>query len=53
VQDFFFDRDFMLRRHDYSVDVAGGFAAAQHVYEYLEADGVKLPTKPRLHARGG
>ncbi len=52
VQDFFFDRDFMLRRHDYSVDVAGGFAAAQHVYEYVEADGLKLPSKRRAFMRG-
>ena len=29
VQDFFFGEDMMLRRHDYSVNVAGGFPAAQ------------------------
>ena len=29
VQDFFFGDDLMLRRHDYQVNVAGGFAAAQ------------------------
>jgi hypothetical protein len=28
-QDFFFDEDLMLRRHDYNVNIAGGFAAAQ------------------------
>src|ERR1700757_3263842 len=28
VQDFFFGEDLLLRRHDYSVDIAGGFAAA-------------------------
>jgi hypothetical protein len=28
VQDFFFGDDFLLRRHDYSVDVAGSFDAA-------------------------
>jgi hypothetical protein len=47
VQDFFFDRDFMLRRHDYRVDVAGRFAAAQYVYDYTEADGIRLPTRRR------
>jgi hypothetical protein len=28
IQDFFFGEDLMLRRHDYSVNIAGGFAAA-------------------------
>jgi len=28
VQDFFFGEDLMLRRHNYSVNVAGGFIAA-------------------------
>src|SRR5262245_65859280 len=29
IQDFFFDEKFELRRHDYSVNIAGGFPAAQ------------------------
>jgi hypothetical protein len=52
VQDFFFDRSFQLRRHDYNVDVAGGFAAAQYVYDYTEADGIWLPTRRRAFRRG-
>ncbi len=52
IQDFFFDRDFLLRRHDYSVDVAGGIAAAQHVYDYAEVGGLHLPTKRRAFRRG-
>src|SRR5712692_7220348 len=52
VQNFFFNRDFLLRRHDYSVDVAGGFAAAQHVYDYAEVGGLRLPTKRRAFRRG-
>ncbi len=52
IQDFFFGEDLMLRRHDYSVDVAGGFPAAQHVYDYVEADGFRLPTKRRAFMRG-
>ena len=52
IQDFFFDRDFMLRRHDYSVDVAGGFAAAQLVYDYTDVQGLRLPTKRRAYQRG-
>ena len=28
VQDFYFGPDFLLRRHDYNVDIAGAFPAA-------------------------
>lgn len=52
IQDFFFGEDFLLRRHDYNVDVAGGFDAAQHVFNYIEADGIKLPSKRLAYTRG-
>jgi hypothetical protein len=52
VQDFFFDESLMLRRHDYSVNIAGGFAAAQLTSDYVEANGVRLPTKRRAYTRG-
>ena len=42
----------MLRRHDYSVNIAGGFAAAQLTSDYVEANGIRLPTKRRAYARG-
>jgi len=52
VQDFFFGDDLLLRRHDYHVDVAGGFAAVQRVYDYRETNGIRYPTKRRVFARG-
>src|SRR5262245_16648027 len=51
IQDFFFGEDLLLRRHDYNLDVAGGFAAAQLISDYTEANGIKLPTKRRAFAR--
>lgn len=51
VQDFYFGDDLLLRRHDYNVDVAGGFAAAQLVYDYIIADGIRLPSKRRAYIR--
>ena len=48
-QEFYFGSDFLLRRHDYRVDVAGGFAAIQYVYDLVEADGIKLPSKRRAY----
>ncbi len=52
IQDFFFGEDLMLRRHDYNVNIAGGFAAAQLTSEYTEADGIRLPTRRRAYTRG-
>jgi len=53
IQDFFFgESDFMLRRHDYSVNIAGGFPAAQLTSNYVAANGIRLPTKRRAFARG-
>ena len=52
VQDFFFGDDLMLRRHDYQVNIAGGFAAAQLTSEYHEAGGIRLPTRRRAYTRG-
>jgi hypothetical protein len=52
VQDFFFDEKFELRRHDYSVNIAGGFPAAQLMLEYTEANGIRLPNKRRAYTRG-
>lgn len=52
VQDFFFGEDLLLRRHDYSVNIAGGFGAAQLTSDYVTADGVRLPTKRRAYTRG-
>jgi hypothetical protein len=52
VQDFFFGDDLLLRRHDYHVNIAGGFAAAQLTSEYRQADGIRLPTHRRAYTRG-
>jgi hypothetical protein len=52
VQDFFFGEDMMLRRHDYSVNVAGGFPAAQLTSDYIESDGIRLPSTRRAYTRG-
>jgi hypothetical protein len=49
TQEFYFGSDLLLRRHDYRVDVAGGFAAIQYVYDVVEAEGIKLPSKRRAY----
>src|ERR1700722_8686841 len=49
LQEFYFDSEFLVRRHDYRVDVAGGFAAIQYLDDMVEADGIKLPTRRRAY----
>jgi len=52
VQDFFFgESDFMLRRHDYKVNIAGGFPAAQLTSNYATANGIHFPTRRRAYTR--
>jgi hypothetical protein len=52
VQDFFFDADLTLRRHDYNVNIAGGFGGAQLTSNYTVVNGVHLPTRRRAYTRG-
>ena len=52
VQDFFFGEDLMLRRHDYDVNVAGGFGASQLISHHVEAGGIHLPTRRLAYTRG-
>jgi hypothetical protein len=51
TQNFYFGPDFLLRRHDYQVDIAGSFPAAQYVYGLQEFAGFWFPTKRRAHPR--
>jgi hypothetical protein len=52
VQGFFLGPDLMLQRHDYQVNVAGGFAASQLTSDYVSVQGISLPTRRRACARG-
>jgi hypothetical protein len=51
-QDFYFGDDFLLRRHDYHLEVAGRVPVAQYVYDIVEADGFRFPTRRRAYLRG-
>ena len=50
-QDFYFGDDYRLRRHDYHVDIAGGFPTAQYVAEIVDVDGLRFPTRRRAYMR--
>ena|SRR5215467_4345839 len=47
-----FGDDLMLRRHDYNVNIAGGFGVAQLTSNYIQANGISLPSKRRAYTRG-
>ncbi|MCW2516603.1 MAG: hypothetical protein JWR11_5645 [Mycobacterium sp.] len=49
VQEFYVGDDYRMRRHDYRVDVAGGFPAVQYVSGIVETDGIRLPTIRRAY----
>lgn len=51
-QDFYFGPDLLLRRHDYHVDVAGDFPAAQYIDGHIEVQGLMMPTRRRAYVRG-
>jgi hypothetical protein len=52
LQEFYFGPDLLLARHDYRVDIAGGFPAIQYVSELVETDGIRVPTKRRAYRCG-
>jgi hypothetical protein len=50
-QTFYFDRQGLLRRQDYTVEVDGTAGAAHYVYDHKEFSGIVFPTKRRVFRR--
>ena len=49
TQIFCFDRDYLLRRLDYTAEVVGRWARAAHICDkYQDIDGIKFPTRRRV-----
>lgn len=52
-QVFAFSSDGLLRRHDYTAEVIGGFATGAHLTsEHVRAGGLTFPTRRRVKPRG-
>jgi hypothetical protein len=47
AQEFYFGDDMLLRRQDYTLDIAGGFKVANYASEFVDVTGLKLPSKRR------
>ena len=41
----------LIRRHDYRVEIAGNFQAAQYISDLVSIDGIKIPTRRRAYLR--
>ena len=50
-QTYYFDRDGLLCRLDYSVDILGGGPAVHYPSRYREFDGIMVPTRRRVYVR--
>jgi hypothetical protein len=48
-QRLYFDESGLLRRQDYHVDIAGQVPAAHFISDYVDVQGLKFPTKRRVH----
>jgi hypothetical protein len=51
VQTFYIDQSGLIKRHDYSVDVLGGSTAAHYLSDYVDVQGIMIPTKRRVYVR--
>jgi hypothetical protein len=48
-QVFYFDKEGLLRRHDYNVDVLGGAPSANYASEHKKFSGLVIPTRRRVY----
>jgi hypothetical protein len=51
IQTFYIDKQGLIKRHDYNVDIFGGSSAAHYLSDYIEVQGIKIPTKRRVYMR--
>lgn len=51
VQTLYVDDTGLIKRHDYDVEIAGDTPGAHYVSDYVEVQGIKLPTKRRIFPR--
>jgi hypothetical protein len=49
AQEFYFGDDMILRRQDYTIDIAGGSKVANYAQDVVEIDGIKIASKRRAY----
>jgi hypothetical protein len=51
VQVFYYDKDHLLRRHDYAPDILQSIPSSQYVWDYKDFNGIKMPVTRRIYLR--
>ena len=51
VQTLYVDKNGLLKRHDYDVEIAGNTPGAHYIGGYVEVQGLKFPTERRIFPR--
>ncbi|UPK67410.1 hypothetical protein [Chitinophaga filiformis] len=51
VQTFYIDREGLIKRHDYNVEILSNAASVHYLSDYTEVQGVKFATKRQVYAR--
>lgn len=49
TQEFYFGDDGLLRRQDYTLDIAGGEKVANYAFDFVNVDGIKVASKRRAY----
>jgi hypothetical protein len=51
IQTFYIDNTGLIRRHDYNVEISANVASAHYLYDYIDVQGIKFPTKRMVFLR--
>jgi hypothetical protein len=51
VQTFYIDETGLIRRHDYNVEISENVASAHYLFDHIEVQGIKIPTRRRVYVR--
>lgn len=51
VQTLYVTEEGLIARHDYDVEIAGNTPGAHYLTDYVEVDGIRLPTRRRIYPR--
>jgi len=49
IQTLYFGDDYLMRRHDYTLEIAGGCNVAHYTYDITETDGISLSRRRRAY----
>ncbi|TCN55626.1 hypothetical protein D0809_16160 [Flavobacterium circumlabens] len=51
IQTFYINNEGLIARHDYNAEILGNSSAAHYLSDYIEVQGIKIPTKRKVYIR--